>query len=84
MISYELYMTPDDSNPAILKTDSNGEYIEVIGTVNSVSYPNPTTQQFTPATSYSQRLIQQTSYMYQNRPIYAVAGKSADLVTYRN
>lgn len=33
---------------------------------------------------YLQQLLQQSSYMRQNKPIYAVAGKSTDLVTYRN
>lgn len=28
--------------------------------------------------------MQQSSYMYKNRPIYAVVGKSSDLLTYRD
>lgn len=79
---YELYMDTDsDGN---LETDSEGNYVETIGTVDSIDYPRAYTKTFTPDTSYEQRLIQQTSYMYQNRPMYAVGGKSSDLVTYRN
>lgn len=51
--AYELYMTPDPTDSAALYVDGNGEYEEVIGTVNSVAYPNPVVQTFTPDTSYS-------------------------------
>jgi hypothetical protein len=64
-----------------LTTDANGDYIEL--TASRII----TTKSFDPSITsppYLQQLLQQSSYMRQNKPIYAVAGKSTDLVTYRN
>ena len=69
---------PSSSTGALLLDADNYDYVENTG--NRIQ----DTKTFTPDTSYQQRLFQQTSYMYQNRPIYAVAGKSSDYVTYRD
>ena len=76
---YQLDMQVDATSVSgALAKDANGDYIENQGNIIR------TTKTFTPDTSYEQRLFQQTSFMYQNRPIYAVVGKSSDKVTYRN
>ena len=82
---YELYMAPDpnSSTGELLKDSNNYDFVETVGTVNGVTYPAGTVKTFTPDTTQEQRLMQQGSYMYQNKPIYAVAGKSGD-PTYRN
>lgn len=76
---YQLDMTVDSSSTSgALQLDTDGyDYIEIVA--NRIE----DTKTFTPDTSYSQRLFQQTSNMYQNRPIYAVVGKPSDLITYR-
>ncbi len=73
---YQLDMTVTPGTTT-LATDANGDYIEnTAGRVLTVkTYTDPT---------YNQRMMQQSSFMYQNRPIYSVMGKSSDLVTYRD
>jgi hypothetical protein len=76
---YQLDMEVDSSSSsgALLLDSDLYDYVET--TANIIE----STKTFTPDTSYSQRLFQQTSYMYQNRPIYAIVGKTSDYVTYR-
>jgi len=69
---------PSSSSGALLLDSDGYDYVENTG--NRIA----TVKTFTPDTSYEQRLIQQDSYMYQNRELYAIVGKSSDLVTYRN
>lgn len=73
---YQLDMTVI-TGTTTLATDSNGDYVE--NTAGRVM----TTKTYTDPT-YNQRMMQQSSFMYQNRPIYSVIGKSSDLVTYRD
>jgi hypothetical protein len=63
---------------ALLKDSADYDYVENAGNIIAL------VKEFTPDTSYEQRLIQQSSYMYQNRAVYTSVGKSSDLVTYRD
>lgn len=72
----DMEIDPASSTGALLLDADGYDYVEV--PANRIA----TVKTFTD-TSYNQRLIQQSSNMYQNRPIYAIVGKSSDLVTYR-
>jgi hypothetical protein len=73
------YVMNMQSTNSVYDTDGNGNYIEA-------SAPTAINMDFTPeaGNGYTQRTLQQTGYMNSERAMYVIAGKSSDLVNYRN
>lgn len=73
------YVMNMQSTGGVYDTDGDGNYIES-------SAPSSSVMDFTPeaGNGYTQRILQQTGYMNSERAMYVIAGKSSDLVNYRN